>query len=498
MNATFARPVLGTFAGYLAGLAANLFVSILVARLLGPQGAGVIVLVLTGPNILALIGNLGLARSISHFLRKRPFSADRVVGLSAGINVLVGIALAGGYVAALGWLGPRIGLDLRKDWPVALVAGLIIPFEIALQDWMAACQGYQRFGRRAAILLTYRWLYAALAAGGLLFLRPTPLLVVTAGLAAYVVTAIVGTILVRGLLRREPPAAREGPSRRGGTVATLIGLLAGAAVWVGCHRILSAIQTAALIGVGYYLLAQAAAAKGGRRWRDLPVIADAHLLAGYGWRVHFSAVILFLILRGDLYLVGALLDDPAQVGLYSRAGQVAEIIFYILLAAENVLYPALSGLPAPEIPAAAAALCRRGLLAGAALVLIFEAASHWLILIPFGPQFAASIAPLRILLPGVLAIGFVQMLISVFNALERPWPPALAGAAGLTTMIALDFLWIPPWGITGAALASLVAYALTAAALAAWFSLSTRRRLTELLLPTAADARALAALLRRS
>ncbi len=498
MNSPFARPVLGTFAGYIAGLAANLVVSILVARILGPAGAGVIVLVLTGPNILALVGNLGLARSISHFLRRRPFAAERVVGFSAGINVLVGIVLAGGYLAMLGWLGPHIGLNPERDWPVALVAAMIIPFEIALQDWMAACQGYQRFGQRAAILLTFRWVYAALAAGALLLLNPTPMGVVLAGLTAYFVTVIVGGIMVRGLLRSEPPAAREVLSRRGWYLAILIGLAAGGAVWLGCHRELSAIQTAAMVGMGYYLIIQAKAARGGGGWRDVAAIADARLLVGYGWRVHISAVILFLILRGDIYLVGALLGDSAQVGLYSRAGAVAEVAFYFLLAVENVLFPVLSGLPPQEIPAAAAALCRRGLLAGAALVFVFEAASHWLILIPFGPQFAGSIAPLRILLPGVLAIGFVQMLNSVFNALERPWPPALVGAAGLVTMIALDFLWIPTWGITGAALASLVAYGLTAAALAAWFSISTRRGMTEFFLPTAADAKALASLLRRS
>jgi O-antigen/teichoic acid export membrane protein len=495
MTARFAQPVLGTFAGYIVGLAANLVVSILVARILGPAGAGLIVLAMNGPGILALVGNLGLARSISHFLRRRPFSADRIVGLAAGINVFIGLVLAGGYIAALAWLGPKIGLDLKNDWPVAVVAALIIPFEIALQDWMAVCQGYQNFSRRTAILLTFRWLYAALAAAGLLLLnKPSPLVVVSAGLSAYILTIIVATSLVRGLLRSEPPAAREGPSRHGQTAALLLGLLAGAAVWLLSHRLLSAIQTAALVGVGYYLLAQATAAKSGRRWRDLPVIADARLLTGYAWRTHVSAVILFLIIRSDIYLVSALLGDPAQVGLYSRAGAVAETAFYFLLAVENVLFPVLSGLPPQEIPAAAAAMCRRGLLAGAALVLLFEAASHWLIVIPFGPEFAGSIAPLRILLPGVLAIGFVQMLNSVFNSLERPWPPALVGAVGLVTMLALDFLWIPPWGITGAALASLVAYTLTAAILAAWFSISTRRRFTEFFLPTADDLRVLSAL----
>lgn len=497
MTARFAQPVLGTFAGYLAGLAANLVVSILVARILGPAGAGLIVLAVTGPNILALLGNLGLARSISHFLRRRPFSPDRVVGLAAGINVLAGFLLAGLYIAALAWLGPKIGLDLHRDWPVAVVAALIIPFEIALQDWMAVCQGFQNFSRRAAILLTYRWLYAALAAAGLLFLKPSPFLVVSAGLTAYILSAIVGTILVRGLLRREPPAAREGPSSHGQSAALLLGLLAGAAVWFLCHRLLNAIQTAAVVGVGYYLFSQAVAAKAGRPWRDLPVLADARLLTGYAWRTHVSALVLFLILRSDIYLVAALLGDSAQVGLYSRAGAVAEVVFYFLLAAENVLFPVLSGLPPHEIPAAATALCRRGLLAGAALVLLFELASPWLILIPFGPEFAGSIAPLRLLLPGVLAIGFVQMLNSVFNSLERPWPPALAGAIGLITMLALDFLWIPTRGITGAALASLVAYTLTAAILATWFSLSTKRHPSEFFRPTAADLQALTALFSR-
>ena len=435
MTDRFARPVAGTFLAYLAGLAANLVVSILVARTMGPAGAGVIALALAGANILALLGNLGLPNAISHFLRKEPISARGTVGAALPIALSAGALLMVLYMRLCpqlqGWLraaaaSPAAGTGVAALTPsLMMLAAWIVPLEIILQCAMAGFQGRQEFGLRVSVLLAYRWLYAVLAVVLVLAVGATPKTIIAAGIAAYVLTCAAGTGV---LFRRLGPAPE--PSYR---------------------------------------------------W------PDSRRLLGFAVRTHVSAVLVFVILRLDLFFVRALLGDDAQVGLYSRAVQVAEVVLYFMLALETVVYPRMSGLAAPEVPRAAAVMCRRGLLAGAALVVVFELASRWLILIPFGREFAGSIAPLRILLPGVLAIGLARALFSVFNALERPLVPAVIAAAGLALIVALDLVWIPRYGIEGAALASLVAYGLMAAAALVWFTRSRGGRLVDFLLPRRED-----------
>jgi O-antigen/teichoic acid export membrane protein len=446
MSPRFSRHVAATFVAYLAGLAANLLVSILVSRLLGPEKTGRLVMAMVGPNVLALVGTLGLPAAVSHFLSRRPDDARRIAASALALSLACGAALAGAYLAALPWAARAAGVAL----PLAALAAAVIPLEILIQTTMAVCQGRQAFGRRMAILLSYRWLYAALAAGAVALGHREPTAIVAASVAAYLLADVAALAMVLRLVR--------GGTRRGDNDG----------------------------GSGPH---EESSARGGL----------VRAMAAYGWRAHVSAVLMVLLLRADVYLVRWLTGDAAEVGFYSRSVQVAEVVLLFLLAVENVLFPRMSSLAAGEIPRAAAALCRRGLAAataarrrvawaaGLALAVAFEAASHWLIVAPFGEAFAPSIAPLRILLPGVLAVGFARMLFAVFYAQERPWAPAVVTAVALVLVTGLDLALIPRWGIEGAAAASLAGYALAAAAALAWFARRNGMRARDFLIPRCED-----------
>jgi len=434
MSPRFSRHVAATFVAYLAGLAANLLVSILVSRLLGPEKTGRLVMAMVGPNVLALVGTLGLPAAVSHFLSRRPDDARRIAASALALSLACGAALAGAYLAALPWAARAAGVAL----PLAALAAAVIPLEILIQTTMAVCQGRQACGRRMAILLSYRWRYAALAAGAVALGHREPTAIVAASVAAYLLADVAALAMVLRLVR--------GGTRRGDNDG----------------------------GSGPH---EESSARGGL----------VRAMAAYGWRAHVSAVLMVLLLRADVYLVRWLTGDAAEVGFYSRSVQVAEVVLLFLLAVENVLFPRMSSLAAGEIPRAAAALCRRGLAAGLALAVAFEAASHWLIVAPFGEAFAPSIAPLRILLPGVLAVGFARMLFAVFYAQERPWAPAVVTAVALVLVTGLDLALIPRWGIEGAAAASLAGYALAAAAALAWFARRNGMRARDFLIPRCED-----------
>ncbi len=437
MRNRFVRPAAATFAAYLAGLLANLAVSIVVARVLGRQGAGIIVLALVVPNVIAVLANLGLPRALAQLIRTGELPAGRATLLALVSAEFVALLAAAGYLLLWPQLSPLLGAGAALDQLAPLAAAILV-LEVALQVLMAACQGFEHFGRRSAILLSFRWLYAALAiaallwAGSLFDFEPSPAVVLAASVAAYALATIIGIVLVWQLVSRAQPVA------------------AGPSAWQSLKR-----------------------------------------MVGFGWRAHIMAVLMLLVLRADVFLLGLLTGDEAQVGLYSRAAQVAEVILYLMLAMESVIYVRVGALGRKEGPLAAADMSRVGLLAGAGLVIVFALASWWLIVVPFGMEFAASVVPLRILLPGVLAIGFGHMIMAIFQAIERPWPPAVVTAGGLALVTALDFLLIPAWGIVGAAWASLVAYTVMAVWAAVWLSRSQGIGLRRLMLPRAADFRLL-------
>ena len=87
-------------------------------------------------------------------------------------------------------------------------------------------------------------------------------------------------------------------------------------------------------------------------------------------------------------------------------------------------------------------------------------AGGWLLLpLLYGPAYKASVAPLMILLPGVLAMSHYKVLTSNFTSRNRQQVSILAASVALALNFGLDWLLIRPWGVIGAAVASTTGYA---------------------------------------
>lgn len=458
MSKRFVKPAAWTFAAYIAGLAANLIVSVIVARVLGRSGAGIIVLALVVPNVLAVLANLGLPRALAQMLRTGELPARRAVTLAAIATFVTATLVAAAYLLAWPLIAQLLNAGPQLDQLAPLAAGILV-LEAVLQLLMGACQGFESFGRRSAILLAFRWLYVAFTVLGLLLvgpqigINPSPAVVLASSLAAYLAAAMLGLLLVRRLIIHSEatdfaagmPADAAGQPARGTAAASSSAML--------------------------------------RR------------MLGFGWRTHITAALMLLVLRADVVLLGWLLADEEPVGLYSRAVQVAEVVLYLMLAMEAVIYVRVGALGKKAGPRAAADMCRIGLSVALLLVAAFMLASHWLIVVPFGDEFQSSVVPLRILLPGVMAVGLAHMIMAIFQAAERPWPAALLTAGGLALITALDLLLIPPLGIVGAAWASLAAYVAMAFAAVFWFSRWQKLSPLRLLLVRPGDFKALGELL---
>lgn len=445
------KPAAWTFVAYIAGLAANLIVSVIVARVLGRSGAGIIVLALVVPNVLAVLANLGLPRALAQMLRTGELPARRAVTLAAAATFVSAVLVAAAYLLAWPLIARLLSAGPQLNQLAPLAAGILV-LEAMLQLLMGACQGFESFGRRSAILLAFRWLYVAFTVLALLLvgpqigINPSPAVVLASSLAAYLAAAVLGLLLVRRLIMRNM-AADDSPRPD-------------------------------VCPPG-----------------QPPMAAVLRRMLSFGWRTHITAALMLLVLRVDVVLLGWLLADEQQVGLYSRAVQVAEVVLYLMLAMEAVIYVRVGALGTTDGPRAAVDMCRIGLSVALILVAAFMLASHWLIVVPFGEEFLPSVAPLRILLPGVMAVGLAHMIMAIFQAAERPWPAALLTAGGLALITGLDLLLIPRLGIVGAAWASLAAYVVMALAAVLWLSRWQKLSPLRLLLVRPGDLKALGELL---
>jgi O-antigen/teichoic acid export membrane protein len=139
---------------------------------------------------------------------------------------------------------------------------------------------------------------------------------------------------------------------------------------------------------------------------------------------------------------------------------------------------------------------RVSLLLVAVAALLVVAVTDPLLALAFGPSYAGASASLRILAVAMLPLSLSRILAGDLKGRGRPGIVSIATLAGLAWTLGLDLLLIPALGIVGAAIASLVAYGVSAVILLAAFRAVTSTPLRHLV-PSVADAYALLRLARR-
>ncbi len=204
------------------------------------------------------------------------------------------------------------------------------------------------------------------------------------------------------------------------------------------------------------------------RGAQAPSPALARRIAAYGLRAQVGGIMTLLNLRLDFILL-SVMAGPAVLGVYAIASKFAELVKVPAMALTYVLYPRYSR----EGGTAAAADARRllpraGVSLGAAIVPLWFAAG-WLIPALYGAAFHPAVVPARIILVGLVLEGVAGVLTGFLYGIGRPGLNSWAMGAGLLVTVVLDLLLIPPFGSTGAAVASASAYLVSSLALVACF-----------------------------
>jgi O-antigen/teichoic acid export membrane protein len=157
----------------------------------------------------------------------------------------------------------------------------------------------------------------------------------------------------------------------------------------------------------------------------------------------------------------------SAVGVYSIAQQAAESIWLIPAAIAS----AVTGPVVHETEEGATReirkACAKGLLYTGVVSAAIGAVAPFLIPWVFGDEFKGAVKPLVLLLPGVLAYAPVTIVV-VYTTVRRGRPrlSLYVSIIGLAVTAAMSGVLIPPYGASGAAVASAIGYA--AGGLAAW------------------------------
>ncbi len=368
-----------------------LLISVLTARLLGPQGSGVYALVTLYSAIgVALLGGAGTAagRWISHLRRPVPEVVANVAALAllTGTGALA-VALAAYWL--IGWLGgapPLWLVYVGAAQPALLVAQALTWAFLGADDH-------------------HNYSYAIVAPSLLTLLGMAPALVLF----------------------------------RGSVAAAML-------AWL--------VAQYAVIGWLWW--------RGRAVWTPLPL--GTVTLASMGALVTFSAVsglanlVSYLNYRVDMLMVERFLGT-AQVGIYSKAVQLVEGLWFISQAVGVAIWSRVGAASRPEAARLVARSVRMTLALMALAGLALLALSGLLIPLLFGGAFRGAVAPFRLFIPGAVAWGLANLLAAYYtNQLGRPRVPLAIAAVSLVVTAATGLALIPALGLAGGALATTLGY----------------------------------------
>lgn len=195
----------------------------------------------------------------------------------------------------------------------------------------------------------------------------------------------------------------------------------------------------------------------GRPRLDLPYF---RLMIRYGRRVQLGTLLQFVNYRLDVLLL-QFFRPLRDVGIYVVAVILAELVITLANAFGSSVLPLVSHL---EGTARQTALTVSSLRHHTILALVAVAANAIfapiVILFAYGSGFGDALVPFYILLPGMWFLGTSSVITNDLRGRGRPGTSSLLAAFVVVVTVILDLALIPPFGIAGAAAASLVAYTL--------------------------------------
>lgn len=178
----------------------------------------------------------------------------------------------------------------------------------------------------------------------------------------------------------------------------------------------------------------------------------------YSIKGHLGNVFDFLHSRIDLFLINLFLN-PFSAGVYFTSVRLVEGVWIFSGSIGTVFFPKAASEKDPQkLKELTPLVCRNVLFLSFLIIGLLFILSGWFIVFLYSTEFLGAILPFRILLVGILAICGYGILGSDLGARGKPMLGTYSIGVSVVLNIILNLLWIPKWGISGAALATSVSY----------------------------------------
>jgi O-antigen/teichoic acid export membrane protein len=397
-------------------------ISIILARVLGPDGRGIYIMATLLPSLIVTFGNLGIGPATVYYVARGEFRRQEILGN----NVLLSLGIGG--------LGVLVGVFVVLFFHETVFPGvssgyLLLALALVPVEFFFSYVNYMLLGAQRI----KEFNYVQIAQSGLFL---------------------------------------------GAIALALLGLKAGVT-----GAIISGLFTWVIVDAIVFRLALRIA--GGIDLK--PNTSYIKRATSYGVQAHLSNILGFLNYRADMFLVNWFLG-PSAVGLYSVGVGLVEKLWMVSFAASTVLFPWVAAETEEQKRKEFTPLVARTVLWMTALAsLILAFLSKWIVLLLYSEAFLPAVGALRALLIGITTLSAGRILSNDIAGRGFPGLNIYTGLAAVVTNVILNILWIPRYGIVGAAWASTVSYTVSFLCALFFYCRLSGNRWTSIVFPQRGD-----------
>lgn len=189
------------------------------------------------------------------------------------------------------------------------------------------------------------------------------------------------------------------------------------------------------------------------RWAGL--VGNIKQIGMYGWKIHVGSMLSVVAQRIDQMLV-ALWLVPSELGLWVVALSLSAMAGMVSNSLNLLVWPRLAAAKPGEREIILALALRATLLLTALTGGMIALVSPWILGWFFGPGFRAATPLVGVLCLSMVPMAGRDLLSLAFKASDRSLVLSQNETLNLVTLVAVFALFIPLWGLTGAALAMLL------------------------------------------
>jgi PST family polysaccharide transporter len=193
------------------------------------------------------------------------------------------------------------------------------------------------------------------------------------------------------------------------------------------------------------------------------------------WPLILSGLAVMAYMRIDQLMLGSMLNDQA-VGVYSAAVRVSEVWYFIPIAIAASVFPAIiesKAISEKLYYERLQALYRLMVVMGVSVAVLLTLFSDWLVVMLFGPAYVQS-GPILAIHAWTAVFVFIGVASGKWLLIEGLQTHSFYRASlGMVVNVLLNLYLIPSYGVTGAAIATLISQ-ICAAYIADYLSVHTK------------------------